>query len=334
MAAATMTLPDATSWPAIGVGTFGSDRYDAAQVAGGVEAALEVGFRLIDCAAVYRNEDALGRVVESAIGGGLGRGELVMMSKVWNDHHQPHKVRESVEASLRDLRVDYLDACFIHWPFPNSHGPGADVSERDPHARPFLLDEFMRTWAGLEELIDEGLVRRGGVSNITVAKLRGILPRCRIRPQLAELEHHPGFQQGELLQHLHDQRIQPVGYSPLGSPSRPERDRAAEDRVDLDTPQVRAVAEAHAITPAQVCLAWAINRGVIPIPFSVKRPQLEDAFAASQVRLTAHDMHELRGADRNNRLIKGHVFLWPGAGSWLDLWDVDGSIPGWNGYGS
>lgn len=329
-----VTLRDGSRMPAIGVGTFGSDRYSPEQVAAGVEHALAIGYRLVDCAAVYGNEDVIGATLATAFDGGLPRDDVFVMSKVWNDHHEPDRVRASVEKSLADLRLDRLDACFIHWPFPNTHAAHAHVDDRDPGARPYLHDDFMRTWAALEDLVDEGLVRHLGVSNVTVPKLKLILRDVRIQPTLAEIEHHPTLQQGELVQHLVDHGIQPVGYSPLGSPSRPERDRTADDLVDLDSPAVVEIAERRGISRAQVCVAWAINRGVVPIPFSVKEPQLRELYDATAVRLTPAELNGLRGADRNNRLIKGHVFLWEGAGDWLDLWDIDGTIPGWQGYGS
>ncbi|HSO69138.1 MAG TPA: aldo/keto reductase [Arachnia sp.] len=327
-------LRDGTRIPAIGVGTFGSDRYSASDVAGGVETALEIGYRLVDCAAVYGNENAVGRTLASALSGGLARDDVFVMSKVWNDHHAPDRVRASVEKSLADLQLDHLDACFIHWPFPNTHAHHAHVDDRDPGARPYLNADFMRTWGALEDLVDEGLVRHAGLSNVTVPKLKLILPECRIQPSLAEIEHHPTLQQGELLQHLMDHDIQVVGYSPLGSPSRPERDRTEADLVDLESSAVVEIAGRRGLTPAQVCVAWAVNRGVVPIPFSVKEHQLRELLQAATVRLTPQEMNALRGEDRNNRLIKGHVFLWEGAGSWLDLWDVDGTIPGWQGYAS
>jgi diketogulonate reductase-like aldo/keto reductase len=130
-----------------------------------------------------------------------------------------------------------------------------------------------------------------------------------------------------------DHDIQPVGYSPLGSPSRPDRDRASADIVDLEQPIVVEIARAHNMHPALVCLKWAVQRGQIPIPFSVKPAQyVGNLQAVVDDPLTPAEMEQLRGAERNNRLIKGQVFLWPGARSWLDLWDADGTIPGWYGY--
>lgn len=323
-------------FPAIGVGTFGSDRYDAKTVGSAVEIALRLGYRLVDCAAVYGNEAEVGRAIERVRQDlGLERSELKVMSKVWNDSHPPDRVVASVEQSLKDLRLDYLDTVFIHWPFPNHHAPKVDVESRDPAARPYSHRGFMAAWRALESLVDDGRIRHLGVSNVTIPKLTRILADARIKPTFNEMELHPTFQQAELFQFSLDHGIQPVGYAPLGSPSRPERDRAEDDLVDLDSVPVRKIAERLGLHPAQVCLKWAVTRGQIPIPFAVKEDQLRSNLAAvTGEPLTPEEIDAMRGVERNCRLIKGQVFVWPGAGSWLDLWDVDGSIPGWGGYGS
>lgn len=328
-------LAGGATMPAIGMGTFGSDGYAPDQVAAAVAGGLRVGYRLIDCAAVYGNEPQVGQVLADALRGGLPRDELFVVSKVWNDAHAPADVARSVRRSLADLGLDHLDACLVHWPFPNHHSQGADVAERDPDARPYLHEEYLETWRALEALVDEGLVRHVGTSNMTIPKLRLLLRDARVRPAVNEMELHPTFQQGELFQFCVDHDVQPVGYSPLGSPSRPLRDRSEGDLADGEMPEVRRIAENRGVHPAVVCLKWAVARGQVPIPFSVKRPQyLSSLRAVTSEPLTADELESLRGVERNNRLIKGHVFLWPGAGSWLDLWDVDGTIPGWDGYGS
>jgi len=315
------------------MGTFGSDRYGPAEVSAAVAGALRVGYRLIDCAAVYGNEAAMGEVLAEAVAGGLRRDELFVMSKVWNDMHAPADVVRSVKTSLSDLRVDQLDACFVHWPFPNHHAPGAAADDRHPQSHPYLHEEFMQTWSALESLVDAGLVRHLGTSNVTIPKLELILRDARIQPALNEMELHPCFQQGELFRFCLGHGVQPVGYSPLGSPSRPERDRTPDDIVDTEQEAVREIAAAHGIHPALVCLKWAVARGQVPIPFSVKREQyLANLRAVVGDPLTPAETEAMRGVERNNRLIKGQVFLWPGSQSWLDLWDVDGTIPGWTGY--
>lgn len=326
-------LASGATVPIIGFGTFGSDRYDPGEVADAVRGALRVGYRLIDCASVYGNEREVGEALREALRSGLNRDEVFVESKVWNDAHAPERVEESVRRSLCDLGVDYLDAVYIHWPFPNHHAPAADPDARDPRARPYVHADYMAAWRALERLVDEGAIRHLGTSNVTVAKLELIRRDARIQPELNQMELHPCFQQPELFQYCVDHAIQPVGYSPLGSPARPERDRAGDDSTDMEHPVVRAIAEARGIHPAAVCLKWAVARGQVPIPFAVKESQYAaNLEAALGEPLSPEEVEAMRSAERNSRLIKGQVFLWEGAQSWLDLWDVDGTIPGWNGY--
>lgn len=322
--------------PAIGLGTFGSDRYGAEEVARAVARGIRLGYRLLDCAAVYGNEPDVGAVIAEAVADGVvARDDLFVMTKVWNDAHDPDAAIASVRRSMRALRVDVLDAVFVHWPFPNHHAPFASPDDRDPDARPYEHGAYMALWRALESLVDDGAVRHLGTSNVTIPKLELILRDAVIPPALNEMELHPTFQQPELFRYCLDHDIQPVGYSPLGSPSRPERDRTAADPVDVDDPVIRDIARARGVHPAVVCLQWAIARGQIPIPFAVKEEQARANLAAAVAEpLAPGEIEALRGVERNSRLIKGQVFLWPGAGSWLDLWDVDGTIPGWDGYGS
>ena len=179
----------------------------------------------------------------------------------------------------------------------------------------------------LEALVEEGRVKYIGMSNMTVPKLRAVLPLCRIQPMFLEMELHPGFQQPQLYDYALSQGIQPIGYCPIGSPSRPERDRTAEDISDTRMPEIMEIAEHHHVHPAMICLKWAVQRGQIPIPFSVKEYQYVDNLKCiTEDPLTVEEMEMIRKADKNCRLIKGQVFLWPGATDWQDLWDVDGEI--------
>lgn len=325
-------LRSGRSVPLVGLGTFGSDRYGPDEVADAVRDGIQLGYRLLDCAAVYGNEAQIGAVLESALRD-IPRSEFFVMSKIWNDAHEPEDAVASVRRTLQDLRLDQLDAVFVHWPFPNSHAPHADTDARDAHAVPYDHERFMALWRALEGLVDEGVVQHLGTSNMTVPKLRLVLRDARVLPALNEMELHPCFQQPELFQFCVDHDIQPIGYSPFGSPSRPERDRTDGDEVDINHPVVRRIAAAHGVHPTAVCLKWAVARGQIPIPFSVKSEQLAGNLrAALEDPLTAEEIEAMRSVERNSRLIKGQVFLWPTADSWLDLWDVDGTIPGIGGY--
>jgi len=320
-------LPDGALMPAIGLGTFGSDNYTAAQVADAVRGAAHAGYRHFDCAAVYSNESEVGDALQDVIADGVSREELWITSKVWNDRHGDGEVIASCRQSLTDLKLDYLDLFLVHWPFPNSHGKGVDAHARDPNARPYLHDEFMRVWRQMEQLKDLGLVKHIGTSNMTVPKLSLLLRDARIKPAANEMEMHPHFQQPELFQFVTQNGIIPIGYSPLGSPSRPERDRTPDDTVDIDDRVIVEIARRRGVHPAVVCILWAIGRGQVPIPFSVKPAQYIAALqAVAHDTLTADEMAAIAGIDKNNRLIKGHVFLWRDSQTWEDLWDINGEI--------
>ncbi len=241
------TLPDGGSVPGIGLGTFGSDSVDAATVAAAVGRAIAMGYRHVDCASVYGNEREIGDALAGAMSGRGGarpvpRGDLWITSKLWNDMHAPAAVALSCERSLRDLGLDELDLYLVHWPFPNYHPPGCGVDSRSPDARPYIHEAFMATWFEMEKLVGRGLVRRIGTSNMTVPKLELLLRDARIRPSADELELHPHFQQPGLFEFLRARGILPIGYAPLGSPGRPERDRSPGDTSDMEDPVILRIA--------------------------------------------------------------------------------------------
>lgn len=316
------TLHSGEEIPCIGLGTFGSDKYGPEEIAEAVYEGIRIGYRIIDCASVYQNEDLIGKsILRAEAQEIIKRDELFVTSKVWNDMHE--HVRESCEKSLRDLNLDRIDLYFVHWPFPNYHAPGCSGDSRNPDSRPFSVEEFVSTWRQCEKLVDDGLARYIGMSNMTVKKLEAVLPYCEILPAALEMECHPSFQQQELYEYAIEHGIQPIGYCPLGSPSRPERDRTADDIADFQMPEIVEIAKRHNVHPAVICLKWAVQRGQIPIPFSVRKEQLEaNLMAAAGDPLTEQEMKQIRLADKNCRLIKGQVFLWEGAGGWEDLWDM------------
>ncbi|MDR2403499.1 MAG: aldo/keto reductase [Spirochaetaceae bacterium] len=322
------TLSSGEKIPAIGMGTFGSDRYSPEEVSAAVAGAIRYGYRLFDCASVYGNEDRIGAVFAEAFGTGVvKREELFITSKVWNDMHGQGDVLFSLAKTLRDLRLDYVDAYLVHWPFPNYHAPGCDGNARNPNSVPFNAERYLATWARMERIADMGLARYIGMSNMTIPKLEAVLPRCRIKPALIEMELHPCFQQRELFGYCVKRGITVIGYCPVGSPNRPDRDKAPGDVADTETPEVLAAAKAHGIHPALVCLKWAVQRGQIPIPFSVHEKNYRSNLrAVVEDPLSEAEMASLAGAERNCRLVKGQVFLWPGAKDWEDLWDTDGRI--------
>lgn len=314
--------------PVIGMGTFGSDHVSHERVAETVIGAAETGYRHFDCAEVYGNEEHIGRALQQVMKCGVSRGDLWINSKVWNNHHKPADVIAACERSLQNLQLDYIDLYFVHWPFPNFHPPGCTVDSRSPDARPYIHADFMKTWEAMEQLLARGLVRNIGTSNMTIPKLDLLLRDASVKPAANEMELHPHFQQPELFSYVVDHGMVPIGYCPLGSPGRPQRDRTPEDTVDLEDPVVVSIARAHGIHPAEVCIKWAVQRGQIPIPMSAN-PRNYTAnlrVATGTDPLTDVEMKALSGIDKGCRLVKGQVFLWQSAKGWEDLWDLDGKI--------
>ncbi len=323
----TRTLATGAKLPAIGLGTFGSDRFSGEAIAEAVKDAIAVGYRHIDCASVYSNERLIGPALQEVLAAGLKREELWITSKVWNDMHGDGDVLLSCAKTLKDLKLDYLDLYLVHWPFPNHHAPGVSGDSRDPRAVPHIHENYMKTWRQMERLVEAGLVRHIGTSNMTIPKLKLLLRDARIKPACNEMELHPHFQQPELFQFVVDHGIVPIGFSPIGSPTRPDRDKTPEDTVDIEDPVIVKIARRLGVHPAVVCVKWGAQRGQVPIPFSVYHDQyLSNLQGVTSDPLTDEEMKEIAGIDKDCRLIKGQVFLWEGATGWKDLWDLNGEI--------
>jgi diketogulonate reductase-like aldo/keto reductase len=185
----------------------------------------------------------------------------------------------------------------------------------------------MKTWRKMEELVDRGLVRHIGTSNMTVPKLKLVLRDARIKPAVNEMELHPHFQQPELFEFVRSNGMEPIGYCPVGSPGRPERDRTPEDTSPIEDPVIVRIAKQHGVHPAVACLKWAVQRGQTPIPFSTNPSHyIGNLLGITGDPLTDAEMKEISGIDRDCRLIKGQVFLWKESQTWEALWDVNGEI--------
>ena len=321
-------LSTGSSIPMIGMGTFGSDHVTPEQVSQSVMNALSLGYRHLDCASIYGNEKEIGSILKHVLDSNkIKREELWITSKVCNNMHADGDVIKSCKQFLKALGLDYLDLFLIHWPFPNHHSSGCTIESRMSNAKPYIHENYMIAWRQMEQLYNEGLVKHIGTSNMTIPKMQLLLKDAKIKPHCNELELHPNFQQPEFFDYIVENGIVPIGYSPIGSPDRPERDKTPEDTIDIQDPVIVEIGQNHKIHPAVVCLKWAVQRGQIPIPFSTKeRNLLSNIKSTVEDPLTDAEMKQIAQIDKNCRLIKGDVFLWKENQTWEALWDLDGVV--------
>jgi len=324
-----LTLPDGTLMPQAAMGTFHSDNPDLIEMMEDVIVeSIRLGYRHIDCATAYQNEDVSGKAIAKAINlGYVKRDELFVLSKLWNKHMSPEEVIPACEDSLRMLGLDYLDMYVVHWPWPNFHVPGASGDATNGQAVPYIHEDFMKVWDKITELKKRGLVKNIGTSNQTQKTMKLLLRDTDgfNRPVYNQMELHPLFQQKELVKYLIDNKVVPSGYMSLGSPRRPGRDRFAEHQSDMQHPAIQQIAKETGITPPAVCLAWAHQRENNRVGYVSMAERSEwiksNLDAATKNTLTKEQMvaidgdgtDENPGINANNRLIWGQVFLWPEA---------------------
>jgi diketogulonate reductase-like aldo/keto reductase len=271
----------AAAMPAVGFGTLIPDPLATKQA---VKTALSVGFRHFDCAERYRNEDAVGDAMREAFAEGtVRRDELFVTTKLWNTNHRPERVKPAFEASLRRLKMDHIDGYLIHTPF--AFQPGEDQDPRDAGGH-VIYDSgvtLAETWGALEELVDEGRCGAIGLSDITLDKLKEIVAVARIKPAVVQVESHPYLPEWELLEFCREQGIVLLAFAALGH---------AMDPKVLEDPVIVSIAARLGKTPAQVALAWAVQRGTAFLTTSVKPQRIEENFDISTLPDDA--MRELR----------------------------------------
>ena len=236
--------------PVLGFGTLIPD---AAVTISATRDALEAGFRHFDCAERYRNESEVGEALQAGLAaGGIAREDIFVTTKLWNTNHRPERVEPAFDASLDRLKLNYLDLYLIHTPF--AFQPGDDQDPRDQNGN-VIYDRgvtLLDTWRAMESLVDRGRCRAIGLSDITLDGLLPIYESARIKPAVVQVESHPYLPETELLEFCKDKGIVFLAFAPLGHGMRPG---------PLEDPVILAIAARIGKTPAQVLLAWAVQRG-------------------------------------------------------------------------
>lgn len=290
--------------PILGLGTWKSD---PGKVKKAVKEALKIGYRHIDCAAAYGNESEVGEAIAESIKEGVvSREDLWVTSKLWNDSHQESKVRPALENTLKDLQLDYLDLYLIHWPVALK--PGTGMPEKAEDFLPLEHVPIVETWSAMEDLRTEGLVKHIGVSNFSHEKLANLIPNCRFKPELNQVELHPYLQQPELVDYCQSQHIHVTAYSPLGSMDRPDNLKRDNEPIPLESDTIKDIAAEHKCEPAQVLIAFAIARNTAVIPKSTSPEHLKSNFGALNIELNSEDMQKIRQMDKGFRFVDGSAF--------------------------
>ena len=236
--------------PALGFGTLIPD---AAVTIRATRDALEAGFRHFDCAERYRNEREVGQALQAGLAaGGIAREDIFVTTKLWNSNHRPERVKPAFEASMERLGLEYLDLYLVHTPF--AFQPGDEQDPRDQSGNVVYDHEvtLLDTWKAMESLMDHGQCRAIGLSDITLDKLKPIYESARIKPAVIQVECHPYLPETELLEFCRQQGIVFLAFAPLGHGARPG---------PLEDPVILSIAARTGKTPAQVLLAWAVQRG-------------------------------------------------------------------------
>jgi diketogulonate reductase-like aldo/keto reductase len=273
--------------PAVGFGTLIPDPAATKQA---TKTALEAGFRHFDCAERYRNEEAIGEAMQEVFKAGLIRREDVFVTtKLWNTNHRPERVKPAFDGSRRRLQIDTVDCYIIHTPF--AFQPGDEQDPRDEHGQ-VIYDSgvtLVDTWRALERLVDDGQCKSIGLSDVNLEKLREVVAVARIKPAVVQVESHPYLPEWELLDFCREHGIVLLAFAALGH---------AMDPKLLDDPVITSIAQRVHKTPAQVALAWAVQRGTAFLTTSTKRNNIQANFEISA--LPEEAMREIRDGIKAN----------------------------------
>ena len=306
-----MDVDWSSSQLAVGLGTMDLTKEQAPEV---VQEAIRIGYRRIDCAPVYMNEEAVGDGIHQALESKIvTRKDLFIVSKLASPFHRPQHMKQALQKTLQDLRVDYLDLFLVHWPIAFHHVDISDEMNRrgysndeidtsDDGKRIDLTVSVHDTWRGMEDLLASGLVKSIGVSNFPVMLLHELMSKARVSPLINQCEGHPYLPQPNLLKYCTARKVHYQAYSPLGTPGYKE---SGEPSL-LDETMLQKIATHHNVSVSQVVLAWALQRGTSVVVKSASPDHLKSNWEASKLTLSADEMDQIAELG-----IKNHRFFRP-----------------------
>ena len=279
--------------PALGFGTLIPD---SAVTKAATRDALDAGFRHFDCAERYRNEQEVGEALDAGLAAaGIAREDIFITTKLWNTNHRPKRVEPAFEASLDRLKLSYLDLYLMHTPF--AFQPGDDQDPRDQNGN-VLYDKgvtLLDTWRAMESLVDHGRCRAIGLSDIGLDDLLPIYDSARIKPAVVQVESHPYLPETELLQFCKEKSIVFLAFAPLGHGMRPGL---------LEDPVIAAITARVGKTPAQVLLAWAVQRGTAVLTTPKSAARARENFDISELPVDAlNEINRIQTRQRLNDVV-------------------------------
>ncbi|XP_060068295.1 1,5-anhydro-D-fructose reductase-like [Ylistrum balloti] len=283
--------------PAVGLGTY-APKQGEDEVITAVKIGVRAGYRHLDCAAIYRNERAVGHAIkELIIEDTIKREDLFVTSKLWNTCHRPDLVRSSLKKSLYDLGLTYLDLYLIHWPMGLQEG-GEFIPKDEDGTVLFSDVDFVETWKALEDCVDEGLVKDIGLSNFNSQQISQILDIAHIPPSNNQIEIHLHLANSKLIQFCQEKGISVTAYSPLGSPG----NKTVHFTQSLQEPVVLDIAQKKGKTPAQIILRFLLQKKTCVIPKSVSPSRVIENFQIFDFELGSDEVNKLESLNKNYRL--------------------------------
>lgn len=305
---ATRALASGDKLPTVGLGLW---KIPKDQCADTVFNAIQTGYRLLDSACDYGNEEQTGAGIKRALEAGLcSRADLFVVSKLWNTYHRPEHVKLACQKSLADLGVEYLDLYLVHFPIATKFVPFEtryppewffDPSSPEPRMELDTGVTYQQTWQAMEQLVRDGLVKNIGVCNVGTTMLRQMMSYAEIKPAVLQVEMHPYLTQKNLLRYALQSGMQVMSFSNLASASYVELQMATAEESVIAQPCVQEIATRHGKTPAQVVLRWGVQRGTTIIPKTTKLERLQENFSVLDFELSEADMDTISALNKNRR---------------------------------